>query len=549
MLRMRPGRTFGLLVLVALTASGCAPRRPTVVAMPVPGAAEPEDLGEAPELVVGAVRDVARELLGDVDYDLPVVANSWVAAELEFLVSQRREVIGRWLQRGDPYEHEIKEILRGHGLPADLYHLAMIESGFVPTARSRAGAVGLWQFMPATGRDVGLRVDSMVDERMDPIRSTHAAARHLRALIRIHGDWELAAAAYNAGSGRIGRGLQRFGVSNFWDLAVQGDLAEETKHYVPRLYAMTIIARDRTRFGFPERTPESRSPFRVDSVVTDLATPVAELARIGGLAPESIERLNPHLLRRSTPPGRYKVWVPAGTGAALQQAYLGSEFRRNQGQATYVVRRGDSLGRIAQRAGLRGAEVRTLNPGVDFDALKAGERLRLPALAVQRIEAAATTAASAAAPVAAAEAPRAAAAPPRAAAAPAAAPAATARRDVSANTVAHEVASGETLWAIARRYEVSVSEIEKASGLQNSAIRVGQRLSIPAAAGAATASAARPAAGAAPKAAEHVVRSGETLWSIAREYGSTVDSIQTANRIPDQRIVPGQRLLIPLSSR
>lgn len=538
--RIPSGRTSGLLVLLAIVASACAPHRPVVVATPAPGAAEPEELGEAPALVEAEVRDVARELLGDVDYDLPLVANSWVAAELEFLVTQRRETISRWLQRADPYEADVKAVLREYGLPTDLHHMAIIESGFVPTARSRAGAVGLWQFMPATARGVGLRVDSLVDERIDPIRSTHAAARHLRSLINLHRDWALAAAAYNAGSGRIGRGLQRYGVSSFWDLAVVGDLADETKHYVPRLYAMTIIGRDRARFGFPGRAPELRSAFAVDSVVTDLATPMAELARIGGLAPEALERLNPHLVRRTTPPGRYKVWVPAGTGAALQQAFLDSEYRRNQGNAVYVVRRGDSLGRIAQRGELRGAQVRALNPSVDFDALKAGERLRLPALAVQRIEAAAATAAAAAPATAAAEHARA----PARASAPA--PARRTAESAADGGVAHEVAAGETLWGIARQYGVSVAQIEAASGLKGSTIRAGQTLRIPVA-GEGAAVAAREASR--PETREHVVRSGETLWGIAREYGATVDSIQTANRIDDQKIVPGQRLVIPLPSR
>src|SRR5690606_28423757 len=113
----------------------------------------------------------------------------------------------------------------------DLYHLAMIESGFVPTARSRVGAVGLWQFMPATGRAMGLRIDGDVDERMDPVRSTRAAARHLRDLYRSMGSWSLAAAAYNAGPGRINRGLRQYSATDFWQLAERGDLAEETRHY------------------------------------------------------------------------------------------------------------------------------------------------------------------------------------------------------------------------------------------------------------------------------------------------------------------------------
>jgi membrane-bound lytic murein transglycosylase D len=526
----RRASSRSLIALAALLLlSGCA--RGALPMGPGP-AAEPEALGEDPSLVERAVEAPKRDILGSVAYDLPVEANSWVEAELDFLVEQRREVIGRWLQRGDPYEAYVKEILQQERVPTDLYHLAMIESAFIPTARSRAGAVGLWQFMPATGREMGLRVDSIVDERMDPVRSTRAAARHLRALHRIYGDWALAAAAYNAGSGRISRAMQRFGATDFWDLAQRGDLAAETKHYVPRLYAMTIIGRDRERFGFP--SAREHGPFAYDSITVEYATPLAELAALGAPSREELARLNPHLIRGATPGGGYRVWVPAGTGVEMQRAWLASDFRRQQGLGTYVVRSGDSLGRLAQLSDVRAARIRELNPGVDFDRLQIGQRLRLPHDAAQRLTDRPSTA-----PALAAAAP----APPRASRSGSASAGAGASAGASGHgngaatagpsDAAHTVRDGETLWGIARQHGVEISAIQEANGLSGATIRPGQSLKIPQLA----------TAGSTPT--EHVVAPGETLWGIARQYGTSVDAIRTANGLGERAIRPGQRLEIP----
>lgn len=572
----------GVLVIAALAlASGCAAGRPPA-ATPQP-APEPDEIDEAPPMVEEPIREPRRDILGPAVYDLPVEANSWVESELDFLVGQRSEVIARWLERGDFYEPYIRDVLREHGIPTDLYHLAMIESGFVATARSHAGAVGMWQFMPATGRAMGLRVDPAIDERMDPVRSTRAAARHLRSLHRALGDWALAAAAYNAGSGRITRGLRGFGVTNFWDLAQQGDLAEETRRYVPRLYAVTVIGRNRARYGFPPADPAEQ--FAYDSLQVEFQTPLSELARISEVEESTLRRLNPHLLQGVTPAGGYWVWVPSGRGADAQRAWLASDFRRDRGLGTYRVRAGDNLSMLAQRSGVRSARIRELNPSVSFDPLGIGVELRLPYLGAQALNdrpapdarpvvvAAERTAPSSTTPertaqVGTAPAAREAApagsdaaarvrstgsdAAPRAASssvetapapAPPAAPA-VANGSGAAAERSHRVAAGETLWSISRAYGVTVGELEGANGLAGSTIRVGQTLRIPAGATPA-APAARVAASSAVEPTEHVVSAGESLWGIARQHGSTVEAIRAANDLGDRPIQPGQRLRVP----
>jgi membrane-bound lytic murein transglycosylase D len=322
----------------------------------------------------------------------------------------------------------------------------------------------MWQFMSGTGRGMGLRIDGTVDERMDPVRSTRAAARHLRALWRdFGGDWMLAAAAYNAGGGRISRGLRSTSATGFWELAERGDLAQETRRYVPRLFAVTIIAKDPARFGYAAQPGPVRA-FEFDSIQLDLATPLPVLAKAGGLLLGELADLNPHLVRGEAPPF-YWVWVPKGSGAALLQAYRASDFRRRGGHASYTLREGEDVAAVAQASGLTLDEVRDLNLGVVVDRLGRGDRIRLYADAVRALEARPLERAAQGGDVDAGEAgPRLAGRP----AAPAPRPA------------EHVVQPGETLWSIARGYDLTVDALRAANQMRpDSVIQPGQRLRIP----------------------------------------------------------------------
>jgi LysM repeat protein/soluble lytic murein transglycosylase-like protein len=383
----------GLFVLVS--AAACGPGRQPVATAPAPAPVAPEPpplpvetvtpIEEAAPTGTSASMGIGADLLGSATYDLPVVSNLSVRNELEFLVYQRHAVVGSWLRNAERYHEFVRDVFASHGVPRDLSHLGMIESGYRPTVRSHAGAVGMWQFMPATGRSMGLRIDADVDERMDPVRATHAAARHLRYLHRrFNGDWSLAAAAYNAGEGRINRGMGRYGARDFWDLANRGDLAQETRRYVPRLYATTIIAKDPVRFGYP--APGLVRRFAYDSVRVDLATPLSVLAQVGNLPANELAEMNPHLFRQVAPRD-YWVWVPQGQGRALQQAYAASEFRQRGGFGTYRVREGDSLTGLAQLSGLTPEQIRSMNLSANTGSLRAGTTLRLYADAARVLNA------------------------------------------------------------------------------------------------------------------------------------------------------------------
>jgi len=388
---------FALLLAAGAAACSSGPRyartsptpevavAPLPDSTPAPAAVEPEKVNDDAVSLGGQNGAVGRELLGSATYDLPVEPNQWVAMELGFLVNQRHDVVGRWLERGERYSQFVQETFAAAGIPRDLHHLAMVESGYLPTARSHAGAVGMWQFMSATGRGMGLRIDDQVDERMDPVRSTRAAARHLRDLNRdFGGSWALAAAAYNAGSGRINRGLASYGARDFWDLAARGNLAQETRRYVPRLYAVTIIAKDPARFGYVKPTGPVRR-FEFDSVQVDLPTPLPVVARVGGIPLGQLAELNPHLVRGMVP-SFYWLWVPKGQGEPLRQAWATSDYRRRGGYQMYTLRRGEDAQKVALASNLTLDQLRELNLSTNLDELGRGDRIRLYADAARALD-------------------------------------------------------------------------------------------------------------------------------------------------------------------
>jgi hypothetical protein len=188
--------------------------------------------------------------LNQVNFDVPIQLNRQVKAYLVYFSTKRKEVIQRQLTRSSRYLPMIKEIFREYGLPDDLAYLAMVESGFNPNATSPAGAKGMWQFIKGTGRRYGLVINSRVDERLDPEKSTGAAARYLRDLYEQFGSWYLAAASYNCGEKRVERELRKSSYRNFWQLSANRCLPNETKNYVPQMIAATIIAKNPEKFGF-----------------------------------------------------------------------------------------------------------------------------------------------------------------------------------------------------------------------------------------------------------------------------------------------------------
>ena len=311
----------------------------------------------------------------------------------QFQTGYRRAVVERWLVRAGRYLPMVLDVFKQKGLPEELVFTAMIESGFDPLAASRAGAKGLWQFMAPTARRYGLRVDNWLDERLDPEKSTVAAARHFLDLYAVFGSWNLAQAAYNAGERTVVEAIKAMGTSDFWALARGRWLADETKNFVPAIQAATIIAREPERYGFMI-TPAP--PLMYDLVSVPRSTSIKQLAAKAGLDPDALERLNPELRLKQTPPdGSYPLKVPVG-GAQLVRMALDRDSGSHHSiamprgsspatvqasnQMTHVVKKQETVGGIAKRYGVTSSDIIRWN-GLDGSGrIRPGDRLRVASI-------------------------------------------------------------------------------------------------------------------------------------------------------------------------
>ena len=296
------------------------------------------------------------------------------------------------LRRGTRYEPMIREKLRAGDLPEDMYYLALVESGYNPHAYSSAAAVGMWQFMTATGRGLGLRIDWWVDERRDPVRSTEAAVRFLRGLREQFGSMYLAAAAYNGGPGRVARGLSRYaddlegssGDDMFFALAEKKYLRNETRDYVPQLIAAALVAKEPSRYGIWIQREE---PFAYDSVKLGPRVSLAAVASAAGVEVAEIQRLNPHILRGMTPPrDSLKVRIPEGTRLRFDSAYALLTDSARLGATWTTVEKSATWATLAKKTGISAKSAALYNPGVkgvkSTGRVGAGTRVLLPTPAV-----------------------------------------------------------------------------------------------------------------------------------------------------------------------
>ena len=313
--------------------------------------------------------------------DIPLTFNHKVEYFTRFFQSSGRKSFSKWLSRSERYIPMMREVLKKEGLPEDLVYLAMIESGFSPHAYSVASAVGPWQFISATGKRYSLRIDSWIDERRDPLKSTIAAAMYLKELYAMfNNDWYLAAAGYNAGENKIMRAISMYNSRDFWQLSKGEYLKRETKDYVPKLLAAAIIAKEPAKYGFADVA--YLPPVEFDTVTIPTRTDLEVVARICEIPYQNIRDLNPELRRWCTPPDYpgYQLKIPKGKKAVFEAEYVkipeDKRYTEKIQYGRYRMKKRDTLVSVAKRFAT------TPEALVELNSLKKGRQLRGKVLVV-----------------------------------------------------------------------------------------------------------------------------------------------------------------------
>jgi membrane-bound lytic murein transglycosylase D len=378
-------------------------------------------------------------------YDFPIVINKQVEAYLSIFQNQQKSTFAKWLARSGKYISMFQKELREAGLPEDLAYLAMIESGFNQRAYSRAHAVGLWQFIKSTGNMYNLRIDNYVDERRHAEKSTKAAVAFLSDLYTDFGDWHLAVAGYNAGAGKIRRGLKRYKCDDFWSLAQHKYLGLETKRYVPKLIAAIIIAKNPKKYGFDNinyAEPLTYETLRVGPGLT-----LDAVALLCDTSSKEIKQLNRELKTGRTPLDKkyYDVQIPVGSKQLAETNLPRLHRVATTGYKTHVIQKGDTISEICRRYNINKTTLLKIN-NLRSSNLIAGKYLRIPQGSIRYCLLADGEEGQIAS---------------------------------NENLILHTIRPGETVSKIAARYNVPADLIVAWNGLQSKhRIRAGQQLSL-----------------------------------------------------------------------
>ena len=449
--------------------------------------------------------------------DFPLATHQRVEKLIHYYTHSGRKTFGLWLERAARYVPAIQETFAAEQIPLDLAYLALIESGFNMRAYSWAHAAGPWQFIESTGKLYDLKNDWWQDGRLDPEKSTKAAARHLKYLNqRFDGDWYLAVAAYNAGGGTVRRAIRKSDSRDFWVLTKGRVLKEETCNYLPKLLAALTIIKDLESYGFADL--EFQPPWTYDYVAIESSTDLEIIAGFCEVDYKVIKELNPELKRWCTPPGvkNYRLRVPAGTAERVTRLYAQLPADQRASYYRHQIQAGDTLQVLARKYGIRVDDIVALNKIRNPRALQIGQNLILPL-----------------------------------------------REGYTARPLAelgdsykrsrrqkYTVRKGDSLWSIARRFDVTQKQLRVWNKLGwSNHLQPGQVLLVSSQGARKVALATSSRTTGTTRKMIYKVAPGDTLWGIGRQFNVATEDIRQWNELSKGHVLrPGQKLTLMVAA-
>jgi membrane-bound lytic murein transglycosylase D len=476
---------------------------------------------------------------------IPLPMNTSVEETIAYFTQGNgRPFMAKWLARTGKYFPMMKAIMKEEGVPEEMVHLAMIESGLNPSAVSWAKAVGMWQFIDATGSRYGLQNNWWFDMRRDPVAATKAAGHHLKDLYNQLGDWHLALAAYNSGINRVREAMSEAGSHDFW--VIRPFLPRETQNYVPLYIAATLIALDPARYGFNDIVYDA--PLKFDTVHVREAIDLNALAKAAGVSELEVKELNPELLQPSTPPVElcgpdgYCLRLPAGSSSNFYDRLAAIPTTERRPWLIHTAQRGETIRTIAHMYGISPGQLAEYNDMTETERVRKGQRLRVP-MSVMAPQTGAsknddvrTTPAN-----------------------EVTTPATNNAVDAKMRLMKHKVRRGETLYSIASNYGVTVQNIREWNNLgHNAHVKKGQALKIyqetstaqakpkqvPGAAMATATTAGAKKKSSAKHWVAYKVRRGDTMGKIADAFGVQLAELRSWNHAARHGVHVGEKLKI-----